>query len=779
MYSYADVGIVTIPVNEKKPVINDWNNPDRDLSYERIDKMFADKFKEVTGLAVLIGSANLSLSCVDIDTHHEETINKIVNALPSQVNKRGRKGCSFFFQSKDQEGILKFICPDGFIEIFYSNKYVVIPPSLHSREDIGDHQYSWVDESCTLLSVGGIDGLPFIEHDLILNINLLCNNSVSKVNKNQPIQVQYDINGIADGRYNAIGMVIGSYIKRKNGIVNISELVETLIKFDSITFPNNSFFEYNFNKKHKEIKKGVSSALNAFSYAQSFLVSIEKKESLIYAENKNSAVEVESYSQFREFVEIGKKELFRNEFKEELIPPLYRKFCNDLSSSFGVSLQSVFYPLLGAHAGVLQSKFIIRPNRKSTFFQRPNLGMILLANSGSKKSDIIKMLMWKNNQLNSELKNSNSKDLLEKQIGITKRIEAQTKNKVKAYESGDQDSAESIVTEIYGLQDELTELMKSINPTVWLYHSATIQKIIKDHADNSKNGLFFIADEFSTYLSLMNKKGNEEYRSYVMECLNGDASYSSSTLSRGTDHIDNCFASFLSTLQPDVFNTKINDLHNPRLTENDGFWQRFIFITMGKPSLDRKGEFNVLDYKKEYNLFEHGFMSKIREISIDNDALEYYDLCRKKIELRAYNYFGTPVGSFLAKHEGRLCKYAFFAEWFISNGRCLSISKESIDYAMLWLEFEGNDIIQQFIAGKEEEDTANTLRIIDMIMSGILVDGETVSKWHQMCKGIFRSMDYFLKYIKILENHGYISMIEIKSNSKIVKVNPLMRCHAN
>jgi hypothetical protein len=783
MYEYADNGIVTIPVNEKKTCNhNNWNDGIRDLSHERIDKLFESKFSTVTGLAVLITNANPGLSCVDIDTHHEDTINKIVTSFPSHINKRGMKGCSFFFQTVDQQGILKFTCPEGFVEVFYSNKYVVIPPSLHSMEGKEGHHYFWIDEGCTLLSTG-LDDLPFISRDEIEGLNeLVTNKTIEQINSNRPIQLQYDQSGMADGRYNAIGTVIGSYIKRKGGIVNISEIVEAVLKYDAENFPKNSFFLYSFNKKHKEIKQNVSRELNAMSYVQALLISIEKREKLFFSESITSPAEVIDMpsNQFREFIEIKSKSEFAGTFTAEMIPPFYRQFCIDLAASFGVALHVVFYPLLAAHASFLQSKFIIRPHRHLSFFQRPNLGVILLGASGSKKSDIVKSILWRVKQINMEMKNVNPKELLEEEYRINKRMQNLNKDKDKAYSEGKDDEAEAMKKEFYSLQDELDLLLKDKKPTKHMYQSASVQKMIKDHADNSKGGLFFAADEFQTYLSIMKKKGNEEFRTYFMESMNGDNIFASSTLSRGDDIIDPCFASCLSTLQPSVYKTKIDDLHNPRMTENDGFWQRLIFVDMGRPSMDRTGEFNPMKYKKQYDLFDFSYELHPRDIHLREDAIKAYDEARRKIELRADLYYNRDVlKSFLSKHEGRLCKYALLAEWFMTEGRCNDISKEAIDYAMKWLDYEGSNTIHQFQAHDSNEDYKALNRIIDNINCGVLVDGETVSKWQQNLRGVFRSMSEFTRYIKILENHGYILVIEINGKSSIVKINPMMRSYAD
>jgi len=337
-----------------------------------------------------------------------------------------------------------------------------------------------------------------------------------------------------------------------------------------------------------------------------------------------------------------------------------------------------------------------------------------------------------------------------------------------------------LTKEFYKLQDQLTDLIKDKKPVKHMYQSASVQKMIKDHSDNSKGGLFFSSDEFQTYLAIMRKKGNEEFRPYMMEALNGDSLFVSSTLSRGDDTVDPCYASVLSTLQPSVYKTKIDDLHNPRMCENDGFWQRFIVVDMGRPSMDRSGEFNPMKYKKQYDLFDHAYKCHPREINVNDNALVFYDECRRRIELKADLYHKREVlKSFLSKHEGRLCKYAFLAEWFLSEGRCTSISKEAVEYAMKWLDFEGNSTIHQLHSHDASDDYQALTRIIDNINCGLLVDGETISKWQQNIRGVFRSMSEFTRYIKILENHGYITTIELNGKSTVVKVNPMMRSYAS
>jgi len=92
MYAYASIGIVTIPVNEKIPAINGWMTlnhlTDEYDIYDRIEDMFKNKIRAVTGLAVLITKENPGLSCVDIDSNDDEIINMDVRDAHSFLRQK-------------------------------------------------------------------------------------------------------------------------------------------------------------------------------------------------------------------------------------------------------------------------------------------------------------------------------------------------------------------------------------------------------------------------------------------------------------------------------------------------------------------------------------------------------------------------------------------------------------------------------------------------------------------------------------------------------------------
>lgn len=767
----ANKDITTIPVIGKKPCVMAWNNLsviDDDTS---VDSIWASRLGTATGIGVLLGHG---LGCIDIDSNDQEIVERVINAFSAKYIKIGRKGCTIFFHYDwtPEKQILNFKIPSGgAVEVFFGNKQTVIPPSWHSE----DHHYYWLNEGCTLLTIDMISDLPLFKKEQIDNIGeLVGSSSIRAVNNNYPKAIQYDEDGLADGRHKAVETFLGSLLLKDNYSIRLSDVVEKLLVFDSVNFPNNSYFLYVFNSKHKEIKEYQPRGRNALRWVSNYLDnSIGKRNVISYQEEASSVVGLNS-SAFRKLVPIVRKDESARDFDINWVPPFFRELVSAGANANGVAVQSVFYPILAALAGCLQSNVIIRPKKTSQYFQRPNLPVVLLGHSGSRKTDINKIAMFRVKKLYDDMRSSNPQELLDKQSNYTDRLIALSKDKKSAASKGDFQQCEDISAAMRDLQDELDELLKQVKPHIWLYKIASAQKIVKDHSMSTRKGMFFTADEFGSYMALMSKKGNEEFRPYMLEAFNGDDMYESSTLSRGTDSIRPCYASMLTTLQPDILRVKIADMFNPNKSENDGFWTRLVFVLMGRPTLDRKGDFNPNDFLSEYSLFDQAFNLCEREVNIKDEDIPHYESALTSIELRANEYFGTPIGSFLNKHQGRLCKYAYIAEFILTKGRVIDITRAGIDYAMLWLAFETEQLLDIFNISTEKDRISELLRLIDLIKSGILVDNETISKWHQQARGSFKSLDYFVDHLRTLDAHGYISMVDLKANSKIIKVNPLI-----
>jgi heterodisulfide reductase subunit C len=785
MYKYAAIGITTIPVNEKKPCIN-WR-PLKELTeeydiYNRIEDMFKDKFNEVTGLAVLIGGENKGLSCVDIDSNDAEIVERVLKQLPSHINKIGRKGCSFFFYNEcDVKSMYQYPVPSGgMIEIFYDNKYVVIPPSLHSRKGIEDYHYFWRDKGCTLLHFESIDSLPSISYEEIERLPILIGSpSTLTANKNLPNTIQYDVNGVADNRFNILKKVIGGIVARDKRVVSVSKIISEVLEFDAINFPKNSFFEYEHNKKHKEVKQGRDKYNNCLTFVNEILVTFHRDSPLSYVEEFSVPTEVEDIDniKFRDFIPITllDRATVTPEFKAEWIPTIWREAILDIEQSYGVPRQVMFFSMLTVLAGCLQAKIKVQPYLHDPWFCMTNFTCMILAPSGSKKSDVIKLATYEATKIQARIEKANPQEIIDEENMICARIEALVKERNKKASNGEEDEAKEISKVIYEEQDKLKKITDNLVQTEWLQELGTIQKMITDAANNQKNGMLLVIDEFNQIRQMKKKTGNEDAHNFFMRMVDGDKPFTMKTKKWGKERIDPCIGSILTAIQPDVYDSIIADLMNPRTDSDDGFMQRFPPINFGVAKLIRTKPLDFIKHKNAFDIFDHAFRMHPKIVNVRKDSWDRYEDLKFETRVRAKAQSSCPtLASYLYKHEGHVAKFGYFAAFLKHKGKELAITDEDLYMGWSWLTFMHDDLLNTFSITDNVNDIKEQLIIVEKIKNRVLIDGQTMSQWHQVARGTFKFLDKFNKHLDVLQARGYIKMIDIRENSRIIKVNPLV-----
>ena len=766
---YLDIGFAVVPVNHKVPVIIDWPSIDYDgYSCDIADKFFDDAKNIITGFGVILGGPNRQLSCMDIDSNDTEQVNRLLDSFPSMVRKIGKKGCTFFFitdgnQTKSQ---YRFPMNGGTVEIFYSNKQTVLPPSLHSGKDC----YYWSDEACSLLNVG-YDNLPVIPFHEIENIPvLLKSSSMITANINLPKGKQYDSNGNADDRYNLMKSFLAATVYKYNNRPRLSTVIIDCLNYDGEYFPNNSFF---LNSKRPEMQTN-DRTINCTAWVASMFKTYHKNTGATFAEESELVLETEDW-QFDKIIPVDGKirSIDKPIFDETIIPEKWRIMITNFSDSMGAPKDALLISHMVALGACLQGNKQIYPDRLDTsFFQRPNLAVGLVAYSGSKKSDVLSIATHRCNELDDSLSSVNSPQLLNEQASLEARLEALNKQKKVAAALGEFDQADGIFIEISQVQDQLGKL--GVKGTTWLYGMGTVQKIILDGSRNQRTGLFFILDEFNQLRSALSKKGNEDFRTYLMTGIDGNKSFKSTTILRGTDRINKHFISMITTLQPDVLNSIIADLSNPKNDKNDGFQQRFQLMSMGEPKVSNGKPINMGDYIAELNIFNAAFHDNDVRVHVALDCMDEYNEMRKKINIEASRYYGKPVASYLYKHEGLLCRWAYNFEFILSDGRSHEINLEALKLAFKLLEYFADEIKYLFSVSDNANDIIELARIANMITNRFFPDGETVSQWYQKARGNNISSDRFIKVLNELERRSYIAKIRVGKVSEVIKVNPLV-----
>ncbi|WP_316233392.1 bifunctional DNA primase/polymerase [Bradyrhizobium sp. SZCCHNPS2010] len=100
------------------------------------------------------------LICIDID--QEEIIEPLMAILPpSDVQKKGRKGISLFYQGNTEVIRSKnYRTPDrvGLVDLLAEGKQTVLPPSIHP--DTGEPYFWWTDETLLDVGVAALSVLP-------------------------------------------------------------------------------------------------------------------------------------------------------------------------------------------------------------------------------------------------------------------------------------------------------------------------------------------------------------------------------------------------------------------------------------------------------------------------------------------------------------------------------------------------------------------------------------------------------------------------------------------
>jgi len=764
--AYLKLNYKVIPIGEtskgqgKRPLIEDYYNipwQDYDDPMDLVHEWFNKLGDSITGLGVILGRPSHNLCCIDIDTEDEEIIEKIVKYFHSPFRKRGGKGLTLFFQSDEKQtrDYYKFQCPGnlGFIEVFYGKRQIVMPPSWHS----GDKYYEWLDKSVDFLTTDPND-LPVLNAFHVEKIGeLIGSPSTRALNVNLPKHQQFK-----DGqnRTIAVNQLTGRLLKN-NKEPDIQAIASELIEFDAKNFPENSFF-LDPRKSHN---KTNNKSVNVLGYLHSMMTTVQNNTGDIidYMAPENVPGIV-----FRPLQPIFERPEKMYEgmppFDEELIPEQWRTMIEELHLSQGAPKQGIFMAMMTSLGACLQGNTKIQPLPGSPWFRRTNLAVAMVATSGSKKSDIVNNAVRELVKIDKNLKSINSRELLTKIEDIQFKIEILVKAKKQPGADLDQINAE-----IYRLQDELDD--NKLRGTKFLYENAPIQKMILDAKRNQDTGLFLLKDEMKQIFADFKKKGNEDARTFYMKGLDGNQSFSYSTISRGDDTIDDFFISLLTNVQPDVLSAYIKSLYSA-YGENDGFLQRIILVPFGEPVPTKPTLVDYAKFVKQYDHFNRAFDSENIIASIAPEDVTEYNNMIFQIRANAVKYHHVPVGSFLSKHEGLLCALAYLYEFMHSKKKPKFITSYGLRKAMQLLLYLGECAKFLFQIKDHDQDHDHLVKIAEMFRIRFFKDGITQSEAYQQTRHIFKYPAPFYHTLKELELRGYVYLSKERSNSMQIHVNP-------
>ena len=258
--SYIDAGFSVIPLNGKKPVIDNWSIFSEKLPSNDLIIDWSSKYN-AANIGLVCGSAS-GICAVDFDYegNDKEKVENIISQIlpPSQVRKRGKKGWTAFYKyNPDLSSTWINRGPHRLIDFLSSDKQTVLPPSIHP--DNGE-KYVWVTED-TLLDINKND-LPLITSEMIDKIKELSEFDFSA--KDNPF------NKIG-GRHDVIIAYAWAIIEKCK---NLDDLIEKIISYDLKKFPNDPYF---LDKKYFKGKDQKASALEVAKKIEKHVKKSKKK----------------------------------------------------------------------------------------------------------------------------------------------------------------------------------------------------------------------------------------------------------------------------------------------------------------------------------------------------------------------------------------------------------------------------------------------------------------------------------------------------------------------
>lgn len=761
-YAYFNAGLRVIPLENGKSLIPMWDSlkwaelPPSEVIIDSWFKLYGDR---INGIGLPLGEDhNQGYCCIKIESSDLGTIERLHVEFNPKVSCYAGKNKYLFFENiyplVDERYL--FPCPSGGkVKVLYSGYYAILPPSYHSDYT----HYQWSDEGFSTLLNTPLDKLGELSKISMQNIGDLINTpSIDSLNANLPNDEQYK------GRLRRKEK-IDAYMEKiydRNPNSSANDTTSQILDYDAINFPNASFFL-------GDTWKSVNREANALIYVAAYNAEFSNQTG--QGATFDNKVENDQVI-FNKLVPVDEAHTRLDdkkfpEFDMELVPHIWRHIINEHYDKQGVPPHALFMAMMTSLGAAMQGNLIIQPDPLDpSFYRRTNLATTMVASSGSKKSDVIRIATAELAKISELKRKRNSREDLIRVFDLEKRIETLTKEKNKP--DADKDALND---EIFKLQDELDK--NPLKGTKFIYGQATVQKMILDAKGNQDTGLFMIVDEMKQLFANMKKKGNEDYRLFYMEGFDGNGrGFSYTTVGRGEDYIEKHFLSLLTAIQPDPLSVFIKELYSA-YGANDGFLQRIIMIPFGPVQPIRPRRIDQSKFKEAYEIFNTVHYHASTTIHVREDCMDLYEELKHEIKIKASRYAANePLSSMLFKHEGFLCVLATAYEALMTGKMPIEIGEESLRMAMRLLDYIGECAKYLFEVKDRQEDQAAIVEVANMLKHKHFRNGATQSEWFQSVRGTYRFPSQFYNALRELELRGYVAMKGNKVNSITCYINP-------
>ena len=477
---------------------------------------------------------------------------------------------------------------------------------------------------------------------------------------------------------------------------------------------------------------------------------------------------------------------------EGIIPLALLPTCKDIARRIQVPISFPAICLIVALSSIIGRKTSIKPKEKDDWTVIVNLWGGIVGRPGKKKSPAISEALRPLHKLVKDEFDKFEEDSQANLIEI-QTLQSQFEGTLQAIKQAEkQDKSEKIDSLKEKLHD-YSQKLDALQPQIKRYitNDSTIEKLL-DLLKTNPNGILMFRDELTGFLNNMNKPGHESDRSFYLEGWNGNGSYISDRIGRGTVRADGICLSILGGLQPSKLNQYIADAQAGK-NGDDGFMQRLQILIWPEDLKiteivdeypDTKARETITNlFRMISNTSHWGEYSKFHDqhgLRFSKEAQNLFNHWLLELEIKLSKIESPSFESHLSKYRSLFPSLALIFEIVdcIVNDKIVeSVSEDSAKLAMLWCQYlEAHAKKIYSITIHPNRKPAH--EILKKIKAGKIKSGDSVRTIYRNGWSNLNSSQEVNLGLKLLENHNYLVVKEIRNSvgraSEVIALNPVL-----
>ena len=729
--------------NGKMPAVKEWQRFSHRLPTEEEANSWHGRSNTV-GAALVMGLAS-NICCIDIDGGDRSAIEQILPFSPVRI--KGKKGVKILYriygEGKEPPKLPFWKKRVGEVDILLEHSLAAIPPGLHSEDLDGNKlHYEW--EELDLLEAG-IHSLPVLEMDTVSALSeFLGGDSLNKVKSNHLVESDTD-----KGRWNTITTLASRLIREKTPV---DTAVRALIEHDRKNYSANQYF--------LDQTKGCATRndiVNAYKFYGDMLVMSNRGEANeVPPLCTGGDVPTEGWGAIN--LDVNRKP---PDLPLDHVPFEIRDEVSKISESTQAKPQMACFYLLGLLGACCGNKRMVQPYQfNKGYVEGANIYIMLVANSGERKTQITKLCRKGLLELQTELRQL-TKNGRARAKKVNPTIEAVIKrarrNLIDHLDKTDGDpETEKVLRD--RIEDNEKKLIKATEKTIY-EQFATPEKLYQ-LAEHNPFGMAIEFNEWSSMYKQLLVDRNQALRQFLLNGWDGHMPFSYRTKHQGEVSIDRLCLSVIASCQDDM----IQEIFKNMIENNDGLMQRFLLVGQNSEVEIRDVNFSQ---STELAAKFRGLYRSVNERPIlftpeaTQSWMAYQEIIKSKQEMEKRGY----VNSWLSKQVGLVLRFCnIIAQLRQSNVVDVDIYNNA-QGLINWCE-------KSLFCYVDKGELAQDEHLITLFQTKVIEDGTSVKDLYRSHSKFFgRTEAAVLTVIKRLRRQGVVKTVREGKSYKIL-INP-------